>query len=215
MTDRTCADCGASITHRHGNAKRCKPCGERVARLVQGNDGVRRACSVDDSECRAGRLRHGMCELHYKRFKKTGSTDAQRVDHLTRYRADEDGCWNWTGPIFSNGYGHISAVTFGTTLAHRAFYVAHKGAVPDGLDLDHLCRNRQCVNPDHLEPVTRSVNIQRGVKSRMQGRCKRGHDQTLPGARGVEACTGASFCRECRRIRQREGYHRRRRARTT
>lgn len=76
----------------------------------------------------------------------------------------ENGCWLWTGAK-SDGYGSFgleaSSVTIG---AHVWAYNYCIGLVPTGLELDHLCRNRACVNPQHLEPVTHQVNIQRGLR---------------------------------------------------
>lgn len=168
---RACADCTVDISHRHGNARLCETCRDAREKAQQGQ-GVRTApCSVDDTECVPGRLRKGMCERHWRRLRRTGSTDAPggKLYHLSRYRVTEGGCWLWTGPMFWNGYGHISAATFGTTLAHRAFYEAHRGPITER-DLDHLCRVRGCVNPDHLEPVTHSENIIRGHRARALGR---------------------------------------------
>lgn len=125
------------------------------------------------------------------------------IDHYARYEVMPDGCWRWTGPLFRTGYGHISeAATGGEAQAHRAIYVRHKGEIPFGLELDHLCRNRACVNPDHLEPVTRSVNIQRMVQALGIGaRCE--HDLTGPDAHVVFNRKGKGprrMCRECWRI---------------
>lgn len=172
MTDvtRACVDCGADISERHHNAKRCRPCSAAASAVATGTGTRSKPCAVDDGSCCDGRLKRGMCELHYRRLRLRGTTAApEAIDHLTRYVEDENGCWLWTGPMFWNGYGHISAATHGTTLAHRASYEAHVGPVPEGLELDHLCRVRHCIRPDHLEPVTRSVNIQRGVDARKAG----------------------------------------------
>jgi hypothetical protein len=84
---------------------------------------------------------------------------------------DPAGCWEWTGArITSSGYGRFAAgrVLGGpqTWMAHRVTYTVFVGPIPAGLDLDHLCRNRICVNPKHLEPVTRRVNTLRSPIAR-------------------------------------------------
>lgn len=95
-------------------------------------------------------------------------------------------CWIWTGGKSSEGYGHFQAGTGNLTSrqmqAHQFAFEELIGPVPFGLVLDHLCRIRLCVRPDHLEPVTHQVNIARGqcpsaiiVRS---GKCKRGHPRT-------------------------------------
>lgn len=78
-------------------------------------------------------------------------------------RGPEGACWIWTGARQTTGYGNILYLGK-VRLAHRLVYEILRGPIPDGLDLDHLCRVRWCVNPDHLEPVTRSVNLKRGEK---------------------------------------------------
>jgi hypothetical protein len=70
-------------------------------------------------------------------------------------------CWEWNGSRHGKGYGHVS-VAGRIRKAHRVVYELLVGPIPDGLQLDHLCRNRCCVNPDHLEPVTARTNIRRG-----------------------------------------------------
>ena len=71
------------------------------------------------------------------------------------------GCWLWEGGWSSRGYGVFWVEEF-QIKAHKATYIMTKGAIPKGLELDHLCRNRCCCNPDHLEAVTHLVNVRRG-----------------------------------------------------
>ncbi len=84
------------------------------------------------------------------------------------------GCWLWLGELNSAGYGRISQGNnkIGKrvrSLAHRVSYELAKGPVPEGFDLDHLCRVPCCINPDHLEPVTRSENNRRGDLMKRKG----------------------------------------------
>lgn len=81
-------------------------------------------------------------------------------EKLTRYQV-VDGCWLWEGGT-RGGYGRIKLVGHGSLSAHRASYEHHVGPIPEGLVLDHLCRNPACINPAHLEPVTIAENIRRG-----------------------------------------------------
>lgn len=90
----------------------------------------------------------------------------------------EDGCWLWTGPLTTGGYGRFRSKWYSMS-AHRYAYETIIGSVDDGLHLDHLCRVRRCVNPAHLEPVTPRENILRGVgagaRCARKTHCKRGH----------------------------------------
>jgi hypothetical protein len=83
------------------------------------------------------------------------------------YRIDEaTGCWVWLRAKNAYGYGVLrpSRIQF---QAHRVVYERHRGPIPEGLELDHLCRNTLCVNPAHLEPVTHAENIRRGKQTRL------------------------------------------------
>lgn len=98
---------------------------------------------------------------------------------LDRYSEMTDsGCVEWRRGINTTGYGmvYIGGRNF---YAHRANYTRHKGQIPDGFHLDHLCRNTKCINPDHLEAVTPQTNMLRGESpgaiAQRRDACKRGH----------------------------------------
>lgn len=108
-----------------------------------------------------------------------------------------DGCWTWLASTTSEGYGQIRADGINRS-AHRLSWEMSQGPVPHGLVLDHLCRNRACVNPDHLEPVTQRVNVQRGERAQ-RTHCPRGHAYSPENTR-VRA--GKRNCVACHRINQ-------------
>lgn len=94
----------------------------------------------------------------------------------------ESGCWIWTGTYTGTGYGQ-TRLNGKRCRAHRAVYSLLVGPIPEGLNLDHLCRVRKCVNPYHLEVVTQSVNVQRGEgiagRNQRKTHCKNGHEFTV------------------------------------
>lgn len=111
-------------------------------------------------------------------------------------------CWLWIGTRNPEGYG-LLFVSKGKspTRAHRFSYELLRGPIPVGLELDHLCRVRACVNPDHLEPVTRSENMRRGVGygdwNKRKTQCRNGHPYDLINT--YVTSTGERHCRICSR----------------
>ena len=91
------------------------------------------------------------------------------------------GCWEWPGGRTPDGYGRIG-IGGKVRPVHRVFYEEQVGPVPDGMVLDHLCRNRACLRPDHLEPVTPSENTMRGESfaalNARKTTCPKGHEFT-------------------------------------
>lgn len=77
------------------------------------------------------------------------------------------GCWIWCLALNENGYGVHPQKTSSSRLAHRVIYEKYRGSIPAGYDLDHLCRNRRCVNPYHMEPVPRAQNVRRGSVTKL------------------------------------------------
>jgi hypothetical protein len=112
-------------------------------------------------------------------------------------------CWLWTGNKNPKGYGifYIGPTMKDFTPAHRFSYGLLVGSVPDGLQLDHLCRIRHCVNPAHLEPVTNRENILRGngptARHARQTECKHGHQFDKENTH--QRPEGGRRCRTCMR----------------
>jgi hypothetical protein len=88
------------------------------------------------------------------------------VRYLIEDRGYKTPCWIWQLGLSEDGYGELTEGGINKA-AHRAYYERHIGPIPDGLILDHLCRVRCCVNPDHLEPVTSRENTRRGLNCKL------------------------------------------------
>lgn len=135
-------------------------------------------CSVDGCESNARKL--GLCVKHYERLRIHGDVNYRQWDAVTpemrfwskvKKSLDPNGCWEWTGATSAGGYGQMG-LERKIVYTHRFSYEFHKGPIPEGMSLDHLCRNTKCCNPDHLEPVTHKENIRRALE---QTHCLRGH----------------------------------------
>ena len=133
------------------------------------------------------------------------------IDPLTRflkYVNKTDTCWFWIGTKNSSGYG-IFSIRKKYSVAHKWLYEHTVSQVPDKLDLDHICRNRNCVNPDHLEPVTRSENSKRGIGPKLAAKrqlekthCPKGHEYSEENTY-IRLNVGNRVCRICHRERER------------
>lgn len=131
-------------------------------------------------------------------------------------KVDKTGdCWLWTAMLNTGGYGLIR-VARKMVFAHRLAFEMVRGPIPDGLFLDHLCRVRHCVNPDHLEVVTMRENVLRGIgptaKQAAQSHCLRGHPfegenlRIYRGKRICRACVREAWQRRDKQKRERRAF---------
>ena len=124
----------------------------------------------------------------------------------------QDGCWIWQGKVTAHGYGQVNyRATTGKqyqTPAHRMAYIIFVGDIPNGLTIDHLCRNRTCWRPSHLEAVTYQENVLRGdgvaAKNASKMYCRKGHELGASNVQQADAARGWRTCRECNREHARE-----------
>jgi len=161
-------------------------------------------CSVEG--CDSKLLAKSLCSKHYQRSRAYGDpllggwgTPGERL--LLGHSIDQaSGCWNWTKHLDKDGYG-ILKVNGRDTKAHRFSYEHYVGPISEGLVIDHLCRNRKCVNPNHLEPVTPRTNVLRGktitAKNKAKTHCIRGHE--FSGANLSFRAGGRRKCLACQR----------------
>lgn len=184
----------------------------RAARLRKLADPDRADCSVDG--CDRVSATAGLCDMHYLRFVRKGdvgdaSPKLRHGDPDSRFwprvdKREADECWPWTGAKIARGYGRFNYLGKSYP-AYRFAWESVNGPVPDGLELDHLCRNPSCCNPAHLEPVTHAENMRRIRKDT----CPKGHPLT-PENTWVRK-TGARSCAICGKT-QNDAAHARRKA---
>jgi hypothetical protein len=160
-----------------------------------------------------------ICDMHYSRLKRHGDVSVALKDHTpaverwkTSYEVNaETGCWNWTGPIYKGqGHGFIQDGAAKRYMAHRFVWEQIVGPIEDGLVLDHLCKNKRCVNPEHLEAVTQGIN---GLRGGIDGgnaaktHCPAGHEYTEANTY-INPATGWRQCRACLRALMRRKKYR-------
>lgn len=121
----------------------------------------------------------------------------------------ENGCWEWVGFVSKTGYAYTSR-NRKKVIAHREVYEKFRGPIPEGMTIDHKCRKRDCVNPDHLEVVTQGENVLRGnaptAHNARKTHCPKGHEYTSENT----AIYGHSRrCRSCYRTSSNLRYHNR------
>lgn len=178
MRDDTCAvgECERAAEKRgwcNLHYRRWRRHGDPLVVLKQPNGAAPDHCTVQG--CDDPHHARGLCVTHYSRKRRSGDPLTPTRPYGDFWaRVDKTGdCWVWTGFVNATGYGFANGV-LGRGQAHRVVYEALVGTVPAGLDLDHLCHNRdpncvggvtclhrRCVNPAHLEPVDRSTNMLR------------------------------------------------------
>ena len=122
----------------------------------------------------------------------------QRVDGFWAKTRMTNSCWNWLGAINPKGYGEYYNDKK-VVKAHRYSYELFEGKIPNGLQIDHLCRNRKCVNPNHLQIVTNKENVLRGngisAKNSKKTHCPKGHELT---PENTYCYRNTRSCKKCR-----------------
>lgn len=153
----------------------------------------------------------GWCRLHYQRWKDKGDvlweppTPPSMRERIERgISKTASGCWEWQGSISSSGYGRLSKNNR-PAYSHRESYEAFVGPIPEGFQIDHLCRNTKCCNPEHLEAVTPLTNGMRSksfaARKARQTHCIHGHPLSGDNLY-IRPKEGWRMCKTCTRLRQ-------------
>lgn len=168
--------------------------------------------------CGSKVLAKGLCSSHYHQLQRHGDSArpafGRLEDRFWRKVEKTDSCWLWRGALVG-GYGQFR-VGAKAIPSHRWSFEQECGPVPDGLELDHLCRVRACVRPSHLEPVTHKENTLRGTSfsaiEARQTHCKNGHafdaSNTLPRSGGGRRCLACKRDAGRRYWRRKNGWQR-------
>jgi len=166
--------------------------------------------------CEKEHFGNGLCLMHYTRIRRHGVLNPPKPVRTGRPRRPPEvrfwemvdkkapnGCWLWTGSPNTKRYPNFTVDTGNhekTISAHRFAYILLVGAIPKGMQIDHLCRNTRCVNPAHMEVVTGRVNVLRGntivAINAAKTFCDRGHPLT---PENVRMENGSRRCKVCRR----------------
>lgn len=197
--------------------------------VVLNNNKPTRICSV--SRCNREHIAKGFCAGHYQRWKKYGAVGKLKLrltlpgstleeKFLARVRKTNS-CWNWTGYIhlktgygmFTGGRGRDKKGRLRSGTAHRLSWLLFRGPIPNGLEPDHTCRIRKCVNPAHLELVTHQVNVLRGTSPSAvcaaKTHCDAGHPLSGKNLLRDTGKKKGRRCRTCRNNWYRNRYHNR------
>ena len=157
--------------------------------------------------------------MHLHRKERHGDFNWQSptvIERFMKFVKEEGSCWIWTGQIDKDGYGCFNwekqqREQGKNSISHRAIRFSYEffiEPIPDGIPLDHLCRNRACVNPNDLEPVTTKENIKRGntgINNAQKTHCPYGHEYTKENTRIVKK-DGSRICKYCHRERERNRH---------
>lgn len=137
-------------------------------------------------------------ELESVRLSNLGPKLRSPIDRFLEKVKKTQFCWEWKSAKTKAGYG-VLTINRKVIYAHRFSYTLFNGEIPEGLSLDHICRNRGCVNPGHLEAVTHAENMARSIPA-TKTHCKRGH--LLEGDNLKITRSGQRWCWECHYIRK-------------